>query len=117
MENNSPCLDLPTNLNRVTVIWNRQPGFDEDCECPVYVNSAIPFRDCYCFQTDPITPFNVDIVDNTLCWFNLTRVTNDTRIILARTDFINNSYYRVIYNLTRLIVQGKKYKSCIHYCV
>lgn len=108
------CLDLPAIWVGVTVTWQLQPGSDEDCECPLFNNTdPLNFRQCYCFtKPPPRTTFDVNLVNKTLCWSGLTRETNDTKVIIAKTNSIQGEqhrtiHYRNIYNLTRIIIEGK----------
>ncbi len=109
-ENETACLNLPLEFKNVNAVWQRRPGSDEDCECPLFIGEQARFSDCYCF-TDDVQPttYDVKLLNNTLCWINLSHVTNDTKVLLIKYDEYETSNL-LIYNQTRIIVEGKIFK-------
>ena len=110
-EYRTSCLSLPVNLDSVSAIWPQYPQSDVDCECPVFESDdQHNFRDCYCFR-ERLTKFDVELNSHKLCWKNLTRDTNDTKIILLKGMYLNSlsfdvTYAKNIFNQTRISVEG-----------
>lgn len=106
-ENSNGCIQLPDNLENLLVIWPRAPKSVLDCVCPVQLRSTNgAFEDCYCIR-DKLTVYNVTLTNKQLCWNNLTRVTNNTKIFFVRDvqDSID-PYKRIFQSETRLVVEG-----------
>ena len=101
------CVELPENLKHVTVIWPRYPASDDDCECPIFIEEPTgpQFSDCYCFVLH-LTSYTVTLNNDQVCWKNLTRESNDTKILLARDKTVGGIFRRDILGQTRITVQG-----------
>ena len=107
-EGSTSCIPLPKELNRVNAIWPTHPASDDDCQCPVFLerSSGPQFSDCYCIVLH-LTSYNVTLHNDQLCWNNLTRESNDTKILLVRDQVTGGEFNRDILSQTRITVQGE----------
>ena len=106
-ESEPSCVKLPKELNHLNAIWPRYPFSDDDCQCPIFVggSSGPQFSDCYCFALN-LTSYTVILDKDKLCWMNLTRESNDTKILLARDKNFRGVFRRDILSQSRITVQG-----------
>ncbi len=113
-EGDQSCVQLPEDLAGLNVIWPRTRLSQRDCVCGVFFASPmlpdLKFEDCYCLKQG-LTPYNVTIIDKRLCWINLTRDTNDTKIVFVRDIYHpeDSTTVRTFQSETRIIVAGKCY--------
>ncbi len=96
-EGSRSCVRLPEDLSNLVVIWPRTPNSEFDCACLVFYYSPllpdVTFESCYCIKQH-LTSYNVTLnqVDKQLCWNNLTRSANDTKVIICRDDYLTRTF-------------------------
>ncbi len=113
-EHSKTCVSLPEFLDGfLLVLWPRAPHSESDCACSLFYpsgppNNLIVFEDCYCLKLH-LTVYNVTLnpSEQQLCWNDLTRATNDTKVVFVRDKFeTDRTAVRIFQSETRITVEG-----------
>ena len=113
-EGQDSCIKIPFTRNGpgLIAIWAKFPNSDEDCYCPLIKPSPNgEFSSCSCISKSPRTVYDVELDGDMLCFNNLTRTTNNTKVLIVQDRRLNDiggiDVVRIIILESQIFVQGK----------